>query len=337
MSVGLGILYFVFQNQEAKYLEDCVGKGTPAEQCSLVDKIIDDFRSVNYWWILVVFACYLASNVSRAMRWQMLLRPLGGDTRFSNVFSAVMIGYFGNLGLPRLGEVLRAVTVSTYEKIPVEKVVGTVIVERLMDVVSLLICIGLCFIFEFDTIYEYVQESQSGEGGSNLKYLILAIGVVGLAIAWVFKKQLLALPIFQKLFRIAKGFLDGILSIGKMDKPFRFIAHSVFIWVMYFMMTYVCFFAFEPTAHLSAVAGLMAFVVGSLAIVVPSPGGMGTYHIFIIALLSTRYGISEADAFSYANIIFFSIQLGINVTIGLLALLALPIMNRNYEPTSTGA
>lgn len=332
LGFGLTILYFVYQNQEAKYLEDCQIKGIPLEDCSLIDKIIDDFKSANYWWIGVVFLCYIASNISRAIRWKMLIRPLGREAKLSNVFAAVMLGYFGNLGLPRLGEVMRAVAVANYEAMPVEKVVGTVIVERLIDVICLLICIGLCFLIEFDTIYTYVEQWQGGGDGPN--YLLFGLGGAGLLVlivGWFFRKQLLALPLFQKILNIVKGFWEGILAIGKMKNPIAFVGHSIFIWVMYFFMTYFCFFAFEPTTGLPAHVGLLTFVVGALAIAVPSPGGMGTYHIFVIGLLAL-YGVSEADAFSFANILFFSVQLGINVFIGLLALIALPFMNRDYKP-----
>lgn len=332
MGFGLAILYFVFQKQQTAYLEDCALKGIAASDCSLLDKIFTDFKSANYGWIFAVYICYMISNISRALRWKMLIKPLGRDIRFINSFAAIMLGYFGNLGLPRLGEVMRSVAVSKYEAIPVEKVIGTVIIERLIDVLYLLICIGLCLLIEFDTIITYIQKWQEGkDGGNNL----LLYGAVGgafiLLIGWVFRKKIMASTLFKKIFKIAKGFGEGMFSIRKLDNPIGFWLHSSNIWFMYFLMTYFCFFAFEPTADLAPKVALMSFVVGALAIVVPSPGGMGTYHYFTITLLAL-YGVSEADGFSFANILFFSVQLGINLVIGIIVLVGFPLINKNYHP-----
>ena len=333
LGFGLAILYFVFQKQQTAYLEDCALKGIAAADCSLIQKIIDDFKSANYWWIGVVYLCYIISNISRSIRWKMLIKPLGRDARFTNLFGAVMIGYFGNLGLPRLGEVMRSVAISKYEAIPVERVIGTVIVERLMDVLFLLICIGLCLLIEFDTIITYLQKWQEGkESSGNSLLLFVAIGgLITLAVGWVFRQKIMATAIFKKVFNVIKGFGEGMLSVRKLDNPLGFWLHSINIWFMYFLMTYFCFFAFEPTADLAPKVALMSFVVGAIAIVVPSPGGMGTYHYFTINLLAL-YGISEVDSFSFANILFFSVQLGINVVLGLVALIALPAINKNYNP-----
>lgn len=332
LGFGLAILYFVFQKQQTAYLEECALKGIAAADCSLIKKIIADFKSANYGWIAVVYLCYLISNISRSLRWKMLIKPLGRDARFVNVFAAVMLGYFGNLGLPRLGEVMRSVAISKYEAVPVERVIGTVIVERLMDVLFLLICIGLCLLIEFDTIITFLQQWQDGKGGGSNLLIFAAIGgLIVLVIGWLFRQKIMASAFFKKIFNVVKGFGEGMLSIRKLESPVGFWLHSINIWFMYFLMTYFCFFAFGPTADLAPKVALMAFVVGALAIAVPSPGGMGTYHFFIITLLGL-YGITEADAFSFANILFFSVQLGINVVIGLIVLVAFPRMNKNYQP-----
>lgn len=335
LGFGLAILYFVFKRQEAAYLEECIINGIAAADCSLIQKIIGDFKSANYAWIAVVYLCYMISNVSRALRWKMLIKPLGRDARFVNLFAATMLGYFGNLGLPRLGEVMRSVAISKYETVPVERVIGTVIVERLMDVLFLLLAIGLCLLIEFDTIITYLQKWQEGKdsSGSNLLIFVVAGGALVLLLCWIFRQKIMASAFFKKIFNVIKGFGEGMLSIRKLDNPIGFWLHSTNIWFMYFLMTYFCFFAFGPTVDLPPKVALMSFVVGALAIAVPSPGGMGTYHLFTINLLAV-YGVSEADGFSFANILFFSVQLGINVVAGLIALVSLPIMNKNYHPES---
>ena len=136
---------------------------------------------------------------------------------------------------------------------------------------------------------------------------------------------------YQKILNIVKGFAEGVKSIRKVDRPGWFIFHSIFIWLMYYSMTYMCFKSFEPTAQVGMLAGLVVFVLGGWGMVIPSPGGMGTYHFLVQTGLS-MYGISGDDGFSLANIAFFSINLGTNVLIGILALILLPILNRDYHP-----
>ncbi len=318
-------------------MAECALKGIPEAECSFKDKIIDDFKNANYWWVLMVLLCFTISNVSRAIRWNMLLKPLGSTPKFINSFLTIILGYFANLGFPRIGEIVRAATFSRYEKIPLEKVVGTVVVDRIFDVMSILIVTALALLLEYERIIGYVNEnSVLGEKINNLfqsnaLWILAGIGILGLVALFLIRDRLAQTTIYKKIVGILTGFAEGIRSVAKLDKPFWFLFHSIMIWVMYFMMTWVCFFAFEPTANLPATAGLLVFVFGAWGIVIPAPGGMGTYHALAIAALSL-YGVAGDDAFSFANISFFSIQIGCNIFIGLLALLLLPIINKNYEP-----
>jgi len=139
----------------------------------------------------------------------------------------------------------------------------------------------------------------------------------------------------QKIKRIVLGFWEGVTAVKKVAKPWPFILHSINIWVMYFLMNWFCMWAFEPTAHLGLMAALMVFVFGAFGIVIPSPGGMGSYHFLVMAALAL-YGIAGTDAFSFANILFFFVNLFGNVLIGIIALIALPIINKNYQPDWAG-
>lgn len=337
LGVGLSILYFVYLKYNAAYMEQCELDGISEEDCSLIQKIINDFKSANFFWIFVVLIAFTISNISRAIRWKMLIKPLGYKPKISNAFLTIIIGYFANLGLPRIGEVVRAALMSRYEKIPVEKLVGTIVVGRTVDVICFALAIGTTFLLEYDTVLNYLSENKGPEeegGGlfSNpIVLTILGFGVLSLIIFYLFRERLSETKIYQKIANVLKGLWEGIKTIRKLDNPLLFIAHSLNIWVMYFFMTYLCFFAFEPTASLSPVAGLMAFVFGAFGILIPSPGGMGTYHFFTSEALMI-YGLNSGDAFSFANILFFSIQLGCNVIIGLLSLMMLPLLNRGYEP-----
>ncbi len=328
LGIGLTILYFVYQKNSATYLEACTSEGNAPEDCLLWKKLISDFKNAKFSWLVVVISLFTISNISRAIRWNMLLKPLGRQPRMINSFFCIAIGYFANLGLPRSGEFVRAITFSKYENIGFDKVMGTVVVDRIFDVLSILIVTGIALIIEFDKLWGFFGPYLNI--GHNLLYLI-SVGVVILLLLFLLRKKIMASALFQKIYKFIKGFLDGLLSIRKIDKPFWFIFHSVNIWLMYYLMTYLCFFAYAPTASLSPVVGLMVFVFGAWGIVIPSPGGMGTYH-FLTQTVLGFYGVKEVEAFSFANISFFTIQLFTNVIIGILSLILLPLVNRKYQP-----
>lgn len=337
LSVGLTILYFVYRKQNEAFLEKCKNDGIAAADCDLIDKIVQDFLSVDFFWIVMILLAFMVSNISRALRWQMLIRPMGYQTRFINAFMTIIIGYLANLGLPRVGEVVRAAMMARYERIPVEKLVGTIVVGRTVDVLCLLAVFGLTFLFEFDELYNFIVTNREGDGASDgllqqAWFQILAgIGILGAILLFVFRKQFQQTKLYQKVIKVLEGLWEGIKSVRKLENPWIFILHSINIWVMYYFMTYLCFFAFGPTEHLPAVAALTVFAFGALGIVVPSPGGMGSFQWFAMQALAI-YGIPGPDAFSFSNILFFSIQLGCNLLVGILCLAFLPLVNRNYTP-----
>lgn len=339
LSVGLVILYWVYQKQNAAYQAECDLKGVPLADCSLLQKVLNDFASAEVFWLLMVLFCFTLSNISRAIRWNMLLQQLGYKPRLVNGFLTVILGYFANLGLPRVGEVVRAGSMARYEGIPLEQVMGTVVVDRVIDVMSILLVTALALALEFDTLWGFLQENsnlQENLSNNSTLLLILAVtGLSGLGLLYALRVKIQRSKIYQKIEGILVGFVEGLQTIRKLDRPGWFILHSVNIWLMYFMMTYVCFFAFAPTAQLAATAALVVFVFGGWGIVIPSPGGMGTYHFLATTALGF-YGIAGDDGFSWSNISFFTIQIGCNITVGLLALILLPIINRDRLPEPAG-
>lgn len=341
LSVGLAILYWVYQKQAKAYEAECALKGVAAEDCSLLGKVLDDFASANYGWLLAVLLLYVFSNVSRAIRWNMLMRQLGYQPRFINAFLTTILGYFANLGLPRVGEVVRAGTMAKYEEIPMEKVMGTVVADRIIDVISILIVTGLTLVLASDILWGFLRDNNAlGEKISQNRHILIGLavlGMVGLGGVYVFRQRIQRMRLFVKISEILTGFAEGLRTIGRLDRPGWFILHSINIWAMYFLMTYVCFFAFAPTAHLPMLAGLVVFVFGGWGIVIPSPGGMGTYHYLATVALGF-YGVAGDDGFSFANISFFTIQIGCNISVGLLALVVLPILNarKRKQPETLG-
>lgn len=330
LGIGAGILYLVYRHQNAAFLEDCALRGLPESECNLIDKLMTDYRNARFGWIALVLLAFVVSNVSRTIKWQLLLHPLGYRPRFMNGFLSILVGYFANLGLPRMGEVIRAGVFSKYEHIPAEKVMGTIVVDRVVDVLCLGLAFGLALFFESEKLWGYLMENWgSGSGGGNGKWLwILGGGAILGSSFWFFRKKLAGMSLFQRISKLLSGFWEGIQTVRRLEKPWLFIFHSLNIWFLYFLMTWLGFQAFVPTEHLDLRAALTVFAFGTLGMVIPSPGGMGTFHALVIASLTLFYGIKGDDAFSVANIIFFSVSIGFNILLGLLSLILLPIVNR---------
>ena len=335
VGLGFGILYLVYRNQQAAYAADCALNGVPAGECSLVDKVWTDFTNANFGWLFMTLLAFCVSNLSRAFRWNMLLETLGKRPRLINAFLTINLGYLANLGFPRLGEILRPAAMARYEKIKLEKVVGTVVVDRMVDVVCLLSLSALTLLLAGDRIWAWLVANASvTERLAGLEWLLVSVVVVtvfGLALAWFQRRRIAASRLGGKLANVLRGFADGIKTIATVRRPWLFVLHSINIWLMYFLMTLFVFLAYEPTAGLGPLAALTTFVSGGWGIVIPSPGGMGSYHYLAQSALSL-YGVAGDDGFAWANISFFSINIGCNVLIGLIALLFLPRINRNYEP-----
>jgi uncharacterized membrane protein YbhN (UPF0104 family) len=332
LGIGVVILGLVFRSQNTAFQEQCRLDGVPADQCSLMDKLLHDFSTIHLGWMALVVVAFTVSNVFRAWRWQMLLEPMGYQVRFFNSFLTILLGYFANLGFPRMGEVVRAGSLSRYERIPMERVMGTLVVDRLMDFVCLGIVVGLAFVFEADTLWAFIQ-SRRGDtsGGSFWQNPVvlggLAVLVLGAVLVFIFRKKISQLALVQKIANLVEGFWDGLRSVFRLRHAGLFLAYSLGIWLMFYLQCLFNLMAFPPTAHLGAGAALMVFVFGTLGFVIPSPGGMGSFHALAIAGLAL-YAIDGSDAFSYANIAFFAIQIFYNIIAGIIALVLLPILNK---------
>lgn len=329
----MAILYWLYTSQESAYLQACLQENANAD-CNFLDKLKSDFSSVNWWWVIAVLFIYALSNVSRAFRWQILLRSAGHPIAFSSSFISIVITYFANSIIPRSGEVARAAYITKLEDVPMEKALGTIAVGRTIDVISLLIVIAIGFAFEAEMLLGFLQEN----GFDPIRLLqekswLIIVGIAGLillGILYTQRKRFSHLKPYQAIEEKMIGFWNGILSIRQLDKPLLFIFHSVFIWLMYYLMTYVAFFCFPPVSHLTPVAGLMVFIVGTFGMLIPSPGGMGAYQFLVGTCLTQLYGIAEGDAFSYSNIIFFPIYI-FNITMGFLAFLYLSLTGKQRK------
>ncbi len=330
LGLGSAILALVFNSQNTAFQAQCRLDGVPADKCSLMDKLLHDFSTVHLGWLGAVVLAFTVSNVFRALRWQMLLQPMGYQPRFYNAFLTILLGYFANLGFPRVGEVVRAGSLARYENIPLQKVMGTLVIDRLMDFICLGLVVGLAFVLEGQTLLDFLQQQQGGgaqPGPGGLWYYLLGLGIAVLCGLYLFRQKLLQLALVQKVLNLMQGFWEGLKSVFKLKTPGLFLLYSAGIWAMFYLQCWWNLKAFVPTEHLTASAALMVFVFGTLGFVIPSPGGMGTFHALCIAGLAL-YGINGGDAFSYANIAFFTIQIFYNIVAGGSALGLLPLLNR---------
>ncbi|HMY84503.1 MAG TPA: lysylphosphatidylglycerol synthase transmembrane domain-containing protein [Saprospiraceae bacterium] len=336
LAIGAGILFWVYISQSRAFQEQCAIDGIPEEQCSLIRKLIADFRSVNILWLVAVIVAFQLSNVVRALRWQMICKPLGYKIKLGNAFWTIMLSYFANLGLSRAGEVIRAGSLARYEKIKLDNVVGTVALDRFLDLVTMSIAILIAFFFQYEEIQSYLASNMRDfDFAAFSRGWIFQTFVTGIVLFFLlvilFRNRIRQSLIYLKIKNFTKGVIAGMKTIRKIERPFLFAFYSILIWVFYFLMTYFAFFSFPPTASLGIQAALLVFVFGSFGILIPSPGGMGTYHALVVAALAI-YGIRGDDAFSYANIVFFNIQILTTILFGVLSLIFLPINNKHYIP-----
>jgi len=293
------------------------------------------FKSANYLWLIISMIMALASHMSRAMRWQQLITPVvGKKPSLANSFLSIMVGYIANLAFPRLGEVTRCGVITKYEGIAFEKAFGTVITERIIDVLMLFCATVLVILLQFDLLGNFVYEQivlpiQNKLLGSASSSLIgLLVVAVVLIIAYFLLRNFRQSAFFQKISGFLKGLWEGIQSIKTVENIPLFIAHTLFIWLMYFGMTYICVFTLSETAHLNPIHGLAILVIGGFMMVV-TQGGLGAYPLGISKLLEL-YSIPLTIGYAFGWIIW-SAQTLLVIVVGVLSLVALPIVNQNKE------
>lgn len=272
-------------------------------------KLENDLRHANYIWIILALLIAFFGHYSRAYRWKLLIRPIGFEVKTGNSFLAVLIMYATNLGVPRSGEVFRPVVMNKLEKVPLTKLIGTIIIERIVDMIMLLFFTFMAIVIDYshikDKLYHALNlgNSKYGQYVTTLNIVLLILLFVAFIVSlFLIKKSQRAFkqhPLYIRLRGILSGFWSGIKTIWHMKTKWQFIYHSLMIWVSYFFMTYLVFFALEPTAHLGVREALVVLTIGSLGFILPSPGGVGTYHVAAIFALGI-YAVSKEDAGSYA-------------------------------------
>ena len=283
--------------------------------------IYNYIKNADLRFVLLSLIFAILSHLSRAYRWKYLLEPLGYQPRFVNSVMAVLITYIANLGVPRSGEILRATTMSTYEKIPFEKGFGTIIAERILDIVFLLFFIGLALSLQFELIWEALM---GNEPDTDKLWIYGSVFLFGFGcLLFLFKRS--QHPFVQKIKHFFQGLLEGILTIKTMPGKVPFVLHTLFIWFMYFAMFYVVKWTIPETASLTLIEIIPAFVIGALTISATN-GGIGIYP-FSVGLMLTTFGISKEAGLAFGWIMW-SGQTAIIVIFGSLAFFVLPLINK---------
>jgi uncharacterized protein (TIRG00374 family) len=291
------------------------------------DYLLQTWQAANKWWLLLMALIAMISHGLRAERWRMLLVPTGYKTKFSYSFFSLMVGYLVNLVIPRGGEVSRCYNLYKLDKTPVEISFGTVVVERIVDLICLIILIAVSFFVESEKLFAFIDTLPIGEGQSSSRFTLLiylAIGLLTLLgiLIWVVKKNKKLNAFFVKTWQ---GFKGGLLSVFRLKNKGLFIFYSLVIWSLYFLMSYTVILAFPETEHLGFSAVLSLFAIGSIAMAAPLPGGTGSYHVLVPQGLVFLYNVPQADAIAF-TFIFHGWQTAIMIAGGAISLIITTIL-----------
>jgi len=307
--IGIALFYFVIKDQ-----------GT--------SNLINSLKEVNYWWALPIFCIAIFNNIIRALRWLQLLKTLGYRPGLINAFNALMFGYMVNYAVPRMGEITRCLALKKGASIPFNASFGTVITERLIDILSLLVVCIISVTWAYEEIARFTYYNMIKpvlkfwlEWSQSmlwfLLFLFIVLLVIGL-ITWLYRKTLLRLlrknGIKQRIFDI----WQGIISIKKVDNPWLFVVYTLLIWLNYFLSTYVWFFALGMSPSIKI--GLVVMAMGSIAKSLPiQGGGLGAYH-YIVTQATIIFGFSALQGNTLA-IVNHGFQTVYQISLGLLGMI----------------
>lgn len=295
-----------------------------------VTKIKYALSKARFELLIPILIMGFISHWSRAVRWRYLMEPLGIKPKISNTFFAVMIGYLANMAFPRLGEVMKCTLLARYEKVPADKLIGTIIAERLFDVICLLLIFLITFLVQIDFAYDLLHKLQSTPKNTQPQEHSLMPWILGAlmgitAVLFMFRHRIAALPVWQRIRQTIKNMMSGLLSFRTMQHKGGFLLHTAIIWTMYLSMIVLGFQSIRETAGLAWDAGLSVLSFGSVGMIV-TPGGLGAYTGLVEKIISL-YGIEKAICVAISWVIWL-VPTGIIILGGASSFLLLPFFNR---------
>lgn len=296
-------------------------------------QIRNSLKHARYFLLIPVFIVLLLSHYIRGLRWKLLIEPLGYPVKSSNTFFAVMIGYLTNLAFPRLGEVVKCTALARYEKIPVDKLIGTVILERIIDSLCLVIIFGITLIIQpglYTQIIETFFHSSTGEEPKKKYYLliilILAAALIIIIAVWMLIKKKNFNDLIIAIKKIIRSIWEGISTIQHLKKRMQFIVLTVLVWGCYLGCGYIGFFGLQETSHYGIREAFTVLSAGSIG-VIATPGGIGAYPVLLEKTMQL-YGLQKGIALAFGWILWLA-QTVVLLAGGLFSFVAMPYFNKN--------
>lgn len=304
--LGAVILYWIYRNFNF-------------EEVSLA------FKSMDMWWFWLSCVFGVLSHAIRGWRWNLTLAPLGYYPSSSNCVYSIFIAYAANLIVPRIGEVSRCIVLERYDKVPFAQSLGTLVSERLVDTLMVVIITAIAVLSQWHVFYAFVADSGTSDSATvfssigRVAVFVLSAIAVGILLYLLLRRM----SLWVKIRSFISRFWAGFTSLAKMRNLWLFIAETVAIWLCYFLQFYLCFFCFPFSADLSVAAALLLFVAGSIAVVVPTPNGAGPWHFCVMGIMML-YGVSSTNAGIFALIVH-SLQTLLVALLGIVGLMMLQI------------
>lgn len=286
-------------------------------------------REANFLMGIPVFIVFIVSHYSRAVRWKLLMEPTGMNPSLKNTFAAVIMGYFFNLLLPRLGEIMKCTILAKYEDVKVDKLIGTMVAERAIDLICLVIIMFFTIVLQIDLIGSYATAEFRNIWETKFNLTSIVIFIL-LLLATIFMlmflfKRLAHLSIVVKIKKISAGIWEGLISVTHVKRKDLFLFHTILIWAMYLLGIQLGFWAMQAVSHLGIKESLSLLSFGSIAMIA-TQGGIGAYQLIVQKTL-ILYGIDEVNGLAFGWMIWI-FQTMLMIIIGLIVMLILPIMNK---------
>ena len=315
-ALALFLLYFAFQGVD-------------------LNAVWESAKEAQWGYIALSVALGYIAILSRGQRWTYVLRHLGYPTTMWRAVHATGIGYLVNMAIPRAGEVARATALNRADKTPVNVLIGTILIERTIDLLMMAGLLGLAFLSaseELSALIDLTQTDQATDAGPGIPWgsiflgLFIAAGLFG----WLFRARLKTTPFYAKVRDFLKGMLEGIKAVGQLPNQWAFWAHTFFIWGCYYAMVYVCFYALPFTADVTPAQGLFVMMAASLGVLIPVPGGVGAYH-YLVAMALVVLGLPYAQGLAFATIVHAA-QAIMLMSSGVIGLIGLSAKNGRTSP-----